>query len=160
MYGLAKQDHIYDIVYEVCNTLGYGANRCADELLLETMAAETGLGTVPDKTLGAGMGIAQFDKLPFEDVKKRVLASRNGQRWADDILEDFGIDIHLVEWDHLRYNPLLSVIFMRLKYKLLPQEIPGTVEGRALYWKNFYNSYLGKGTVEHYIKASRLIESL
>lgn len=66
----------------------------------------------------------------------------------------FGIDIELVEWEHLRYNPLLAMLFTRLKYKLIPELVPKSIEARARYWKMFYNSKAGKGTVEHYLEVN------
>ncbi|GAL07932.1 hypothetical protein JCM19237_312 [Photobacterium aphoticum] len=33
------------------------------------------------------------------------------------------------------------MIFARLRYKTVPESIPATLEGRAAYWKQHYNSY-------------------
>lgn len=146
MYGLSKGMNLKNMVLDVCLCLGNGSNNTAHLLILETMSAETGQGSIQDKTKYAGMGICQFDRLPFYDVKSRTsIANKN------KIYEHFGIDISLVEWEHLRYNPLLSIIFCRLKYILIPSAIPGTIIGRAMYWKRWYNSMKGKGTPEHYI---------
>lgn len=130
----------------VCDVLGHGKNKKAVKLLLETAGAETGKGTVKDNTLYAGMGITQFDKVPFYDVKDRCRQSDK-----DLIKTYFDIDIELVEWEHLRYNPLLALIFTRLKYKKVPNEIPDNIEGRAKYWKTFYNTVSGAGTIDHYL---------
>ena len=130
----------------ICNCLGHGENNTAVDMLLETAAAETGLGSVPDPTQGAGMGLTQFDRLPFDDIKRRSM----GQR--DKILDELKIDISLVEWEHLRYNQFLSLLFTRLLYRLRPEPIPVSREGRAVYWKQFYNTEAGAGTVEHYMK--------
>ena len=46
------------------------------------------------------------------------------------------------------------MIFARLKYILIPETIPTTIEGRAKYWKKFYNSVDGKGTLDHYVYAN------
>jgi len=32
---------------------------------------------------------------------------------------------------------------------------PSTLEGRANYWKTWYNSSLGKGTIKHYIESNK-----
>ncbi len=66
----------------------------------------------------------------------------------------FDIDIEMINWQDLRYNPLLAMIFARLKYKKIPQAVPPSIRERAEYWKTHYNTYLGKGTVEHYIQAN------
>ena len=51
-------------------------------------------------------------------------------------------------------NIALAVAFCRIHYRRQPGAIPKTMEGRAKYWKKFYNSELGRGTPEHYMKAN------
>ena len=105
----------------------YPSSSLGYKLIMETACAETALGTVQDPTEGAGMGLTQFDELPFNDVKDRS-GSQRGK-----VLTELGIDIELVEWEHLRYNPLLAMLFCRLKYRLIPEAIPETLAGRAEY---------------------------
>lgn len=95
------------------------------------------------------MGITQFDKLPFEDIKNRSM------QFKDKILKELYVDISLVDWEHLRYNPYLSLLFTRLFYRLRPEAIPETIEERAKYWKKVYNTKLGKGTPEHYLEINK-----
>lgn len=148
-YGYVNRDVIVKQIKTICNCLGYGSNGTADLLLLETATTETGLGTIADTTEKAGMGICQFDEDPFNDLKKRSMSYR------DNILKELGVDIKLVEWEHLRYNSFLSLLFCRLQYKPFNEEIPATIEGRGAYWKKYYNSIFGKGTVEHYLKMNK-----
>ncbi len=153
-YGVVKNDHLLDIVTAVCDCLGYGANDTADVLLLETMAAETGLGMIADSTLMAGMGICQFDFGSFVDVKIR--ASKHFPK----VESSMGLNLELVEWEHLRYSPLLSLLFCRLKYMLIAENIPADIENRAAYWKKYYNTSAGRGTEEHYIESAELVDRL
>ena len=148
-YGLIDEDEAYKYIKEVCDCLGYGKNENADKLLLETARAETLLGKAKDTTLTkVGCGLCQFDKIPFEDVKNRSMKNR------DFILQMLKIDIKVVEYEWLTYNPLLSLLFCRLKYKLIPEVIPKTIEERARYWKKYYNSVLGAGDVFHYLQVN------
>ena len=145
-YGLIDEEEFYKIVDEVVKVLGNGKNHNADKLLLETARAETNLGFTKDLGIKTGgVGLCQFDELPFNDVKQRSL------KYRELILDKLKIDISKVEWSELAYNPLLSVLFCRLKYKLIPEEIPTTLEDRAKYWKKYYNSVLGAGTIYHYL---------
>jgi len=150
MYGLINQQHLEDMAKEVCECLGGGTN--AINLLLETAGAETNRGQTKDKTLHAGMGVTQIDRLPFLDIKDRLR-----QKDKEAVYNHFNIDTDLVEWEHIRYNPLLCLIFTRLKYKKIPEAIPDTVEGRAIYWKKYYNSYApnAKGSIAHYMQSIR-----
>jgi len=133
----------------ICDCLGYGQNHTAHHLIIETACAETGLGNIHDKTKFAGMGICQIDNckpwFPFDDLKKRSLKHR------EKILEKLGIDIQLVEWEHLRYNTFLSLLFCRLHYLPFAETIPFALKERAKYWKDKYNTKAGKGSVEHYL---------
>ena len=149
MYGLINQQHLKDMSHAVCDCLGHGGNHNAVELLLETAGAETKRGTYKDSTLYAGMGITQFDELPFQDVKDRCRDSDKQK-----LINSFDIDIDLVEWTDIRYNPLLSLIFTRLKYKKIPDVIPLTIQDRYTYYKKWYNSYEGKATLAHYINSN------
>jgi len=151
MYGLVNRHHLSDAIKEVCECLGNGANNNADKLLYETCGAETSHGNAKDKSKYAGMGITQIDKLPFQDILDRVQKSDKQK-----VKDYFNIDIDLVGWEHLRYNPLLGLIFTRLKYKKVPVVIPATLEDRAKYWKRYYNTYAknAKGNIEHYMEAN------
>lgn len=141
-----SQRHLKETIDRVCGCLGYGANKTAPELLLETVGVETTFGMYEDPTKYAGMGLTQFDKMPFYDLKSRV----NGEE-KQRVLGCFGIDLDLVHWEDLRYNPLLALIFTRIAYRKIPEEIPTTVKERAAYWKKYYNTKAGKGTVEKYV---------
>ena len=141
-YGWTK--NIKEQTLQIVEVLGGGDD--AYNLVLETATAETALGKITDKTLYAGMGICQFDKVPFQRVKDKSMRFRNL------ILRKLGVDIKLVQWEHLRYNTFLSLLFCRLYYMAVQEPIPSTIEDRAKYWKKYYNSYLGKGTPEHYLK--------
>lgn len=145
-YGLTEKTDIRNMAILVCECLGYGTNKKAVDLLVETAVAETQAGATADLSEGAGMGLMQFDKKPFQDVKDRCRKEDKSR-----IQNSFDIDVDLVDWQSLRYNPLLSMIFARLKYKKIPAEIPSTMEERALYWKIHYNSLKGKGTTDHYL---------
>ena len=134
---------------DIVDCLGGGDK--AISLLLETAAVETHAGVIKDRTIYAGMGLTQFDKLPFYNIKKR------GMRFRKKILKCFGIDISLVKWEHLRYNPFLSLLFTRIYYLLIRESIPQTEEKRAKYWKKYYNSYLGKGTIAHYLDSIKYV---
>ena len=121
-------------------------------MLLETACAETALGKYADPTPnGAGHGLCQFDQIGFDDVK-----ARTRQKDKNLIYVGFGYDINNCQLSDLDNDPLLSFIFCRLKFKLRPEPIPKTVEGRARYWKQFYNTEAGKGTVEHYLESARI----
>lgn len=152
MYGLVSGNQLTDTVNIICKILGNGANNKANLMLLETARAETNLGKTTDTTKYAGMGITQIDQGTFFDIQDRISLSDK-----EKIKENLDIEIDWIKWEDLRYNILLAFLFARLKYKKIPEQIPKNVEGRALYWKKYYNSYdpNAKGTVGHYLDANK-----
>lgn len=148
-YGLNGRT-VLEIAMEVCDTLGHGKNKVAPALLAETAAAETQLGNYQDPTPnGAGYGICQFDLIGFKDVIKRTRAKDK-----EKVLDNFGYYLDSVKLEDLGDDPTLSFICCRLKYRLIPDLIPTDIISRAAYWKRWYNSTAGKGTVEHYLEAA------
>jgi hypothetical protein len=146
-YGLISRQQIYDYTDKVVECLGGGEP--ARRLLLETCATETSMGEAMDTSWNVGIGLMQFDKIGFIDVQQRTPKSVK-----DKVLQCFGIDVDRATHSDLRWSPLLSIVFARLKYRLVPALIPSTIEGRAMYWKKWYNSELGAGTPEAYILRS------
>lgn len=151
-YGLTSQSQAVEIAGLVCKVLGNGKNNVADLLLLETACAETLFGQVKDPTpKAAGNGLCQHDRIPFYDV-----ARRTSEKHRDLVLKHFGIDVRTTKWVELCASPLLALIWCRLHYKLIPEEIPDTRSCRAVYWKKYYNTKAGKGTADHYLQSVKI----
>ena len=148
-YGVINLKRIDEDAQIICDCIGHGLYATAKEMIIETAIAETGLGQIEDKTVGAGMGLTQFDDKPFQDIRDRSIKLR------PKILKELHIDISLVEWDDLRYNQFLALLFTRLHYWLKGDPIPARIEERAKYWKLHYNTVQGKGTSEHYLEMNR-----
>ena len=153
-YGLVDVRHVRDYAWSVCDLLGHSTSGFAVELLLETCAQETHLGTYRDAhPFSAGVGLYQFDPPGHKDVVTR--ASLNDVRAVE---REYGFDLRQVQYTDLAFNPLFSTVFARIFYKLRPGAIPETREGRAAYWKRHYNTAAGKGTEREYLRnAERLL---
>lgn len=148
-YGLTNSRQLLELAKDVCDVLGHGKYKNAVALLIETCAAETHCGRFADRhPYRLGVSVGQIDQIRFDDIKTRT---RVKDRLA--IQSAWGIQLKDVELRDLAYSPLLALIFMRLAYKQIPEEIPKTVEGRATYWKDHYNSHhpSAKGDPAEYI---------
>lgn len=139
---------INDNILSVVKTLGGGLN--AALLLAETCAVESSYGN----NVFGDVGIMQFTTIGFTDTQQRTTAANKRL-----VLQTYGIDIDTVRLMDLQLSPLKSIIFARLFYLLKPGSIPSAIEGRAAYWKKYYNSSLGAGTVEHYIRAANYYQN-
>lgn len=57
--------------------------------------------------------------------------------------------------NELQERSILQAVLCRFYYLGINEAIPSTLEGRARYWKKYYNSELGAGTPEKYISRVR-----
>jgi hypothetical protein len=107
-------------------------------LLMGTASQESQLGTFL-RQLGGGPAVGPFQMEPatFDWLKSRF-GKEYGftNRDADDM-----------EWD-LR----LSILLARLRYRVVPDALPEAhdLHGQAAYWKRWYNTPQGAGTVAEY----------
>ncbi len=115
--------------------------------MIETSCVETKCITYPDiHREKLGVGLCQHDQIGLDDIKQE-----GEQRHFDIVKKDFGYDIKKIQLADLANDPLLSLICCRLSYKRIPAAIPGDLLGRAKYWKEYYNTQAGKGTIKHYL---------
>lgn len=112
----------------------------AVHLLLGTAAVESEFGTyIRQVGGGPALGVFQIEKATFNDLRQRY--------GHDYILEH--------EWhDKCEWDLRTSIIFARLKYWSIPKALPPaeSVEAMADYWKKWYNTPAGGGTVEQFIE--------
>lgn len=62
--------------------------------------------------------------------------------------DNFGIEMFKEMVDNLP----LQIVLMRVRYLRVKESLPNNVYGCAKYWKKYYNTYKGKGTVEHFLE--------
>ena len=148
-YGLRDKAHLVSCVEKAIRVFGGGYK--ANAILKETSAAESHCGTYPDRhETTLGVGVTQFDEIGLKDL---IMRTRKKDRRK--LSQYYNIDLDLVRLADLAYNPELAFALTRLKYKLRPEPIPSTLDGRAWYWKKFYNSVYGDGTPAGYIEKSQ-----
>tara|TARA_R100000664_G_scaffold13288_1_gene21265 strand:+ start:3286 stop:3774 length:489 start_codon:yes stop_codon:yes gene_type:complete len=55
------------------------------------------------------------------------------------------------EWrEVLTTNLIAQIVVCRLHYWRVPKRLPESLDDQAVYWKSFYNTSKGAGTVEHF----------
>lgn len=122
----------------------------AVELLMGTCAQESALGTFR-RQLGGGpaVGIMQMEPATYKDIVNHYL--RFKPCLAENIMKVAG----LKEWtdaEEMVMNDRLSIAMARVHYLRVKSPIPQDLSGWARYWKNHYNTRLGKGTEEEFIE--------
>lgn len=91
---------------------------------------------------------AVTDSLRYLRRRGDVLA--NAARFVD-LSTVFELDTHATLL-RIHDDDRFAVLFARLHYLRVASSVPDDLRGQAGYWKTYYNTRLGKGTVEGYMR--------
>jgi len=121
----------------------------AVNLLLGTMAQESAFGKyIKQRGKGPALGVYQMEPATHNDIRDNYIAHRRD-------LKQLFLELGYTEFtpDKLLYDLRYATIFTRLHYARVPAPLParGDIAGMADYWKQYYNTPLGKGTTEEFI---------
>lgn len=124
----------------------------AVNLLLGTCLQESRGGTYlrqmsNDFDIGVhAIGIMQMEKNTFDWMLEKY-------DYKISMLLNSSMNCEGVEFEQLEYNLELSILFARLRYLAVPEALPESedLRGLANYWKKYYNTIHGAGTVEEFI---------
>jgi hypothetical protein len=144
---------VKQLISEACAQLNYGKTVFdapeAIELLLGTWAIESNGGKYL-RQLGNGPALSawQIEPLTFRDT---IIRCWPNQRYILNL--NAGVEhISITDFPKIEFNHKLACQVARLKYFLCPGAIPLNMTGQAQYYKKYYNTPLGKATVEKYIE--------
>lgn len=120
----------------------------AVNLVLGTIAQESGGGEYLRQLYnGPAVGICQMEPATFDDHVENYLKYK--PQLKEKIKKFTGINKFKVTY--LEWNLAFSIAMCRVHYRRRPEPLPTTLQGYASYWKNYYNTYLGKGTEREFI---------
>lgn len=81
--------------------------------------------------------------------EKRLGSIANIMRISpEDLLDMSEHELGIALWSDM----VAGIVFCRLKYWRVPHKIPSSTIGLARYWKKWYNTDGGAGTVSHFIE--------
>lgn len=123
----------------------------SEELLLGTVAQESLMGTYLQQIRGPALGVYQIEPRTHEDLWINYIDHRQTLKLKINRvcpLATVNVNDDLLVFD-LRY----ATIIARLIYYRRPEPLPahGDLLAQAAYWKQHYNTPLGKGTQSGYI---------
>ena len=136
----------------ILDTLEYCGMTCSDNvvnMIIETACVESNCGEYIKQIKGPACSIFQIEPNTAKDIIQNYIV-KNKPR-----LQNFNrlYNANLTLEQNLCTNLMFAIFMCRCFYLRIKEPIPSTVELRAKYWKKYYNTNLGKGTVEKYIKA-------
>ena len=162
--------HLKEEVIESClNGMGDKFySESAVNLLLGTAAQESHMGTYLKQIKGPALGIFQMEPATHKDVWVNWLS--HNRNVADTILnisffaesDDFDLYQPCFDFAKTFQYSLISNLFYatamaRIHYYRVPEHLPNADdwEGLAKYWKKYYNTKNGKGTVEEFLENAK-----
>lgn len=123
----------------------------AENLVVGTAVQESHLDYVKQLGRGPALGICQMEPRTHDDIWENYLRYHPGLAAK---VGDF-----LAPWPSDRSKQLITnlayaVALCRLHYRRVPTALPkpNDLQGLADYWKRHYNTYLGAGTVDQFVK--------
>lgn len=123
----------------------------AEDLVLGTACAESLCGDyirqVTSNGYGPAMGIYQMEMNTCKDIYANFLS------YKKDLLEKVNkLLIPTLSYEqNLVSNLMFATAMCRIHYYRVKEAIPKTLIGQAEYWKKYYNTEKGAGTVAGYI---------
>lgn len=145
MYGVKDSSELVKIAKKVVSVFGGGHKTVL--MMLEICCVETDFCTYPDKhPERLGVGPTQFDSIALEDLQARCRS-----RHRVMLKRYFGYELNEIVLADLAYDPLLAFCLTRMKLLLIRESIPTKRDARARYWKKYWNTSAGKGTIDHYM---------
>lgn len=137
------------VIRPVLKDLGLWSE-AAEKLLLGTACQESQCGRwLRQIGEGPAVGIYQMEPATHDDIWNNFLDHR--QAIARKVkLTVCGL---APSAEQMAGNLIYATAMCRVHYLRVPDAIPPTLAEQAVYWKRFYNTELGKGRVEDYIKS-------
>lgn len=123
----------------------------AENLILGTIAHESQGGTFIHQVGGPALGICQMEPATHADHVRWLLAHQDVYKKIKQVVPT------CFEARELVWNLAYAVAMARVHYWRVPKALPASnaVAELAAYWKTYYNTEQGSGTVEQFEEAYR-----
>ncbi len=151
---MLNPQHLLDLVVDpVLHELDIWSET-ARQLVMGTAAQESGLRHLTQLGGGPARGIFQMEPATYEDIWENWLA-HNSQ--VAEVVESLRLSF---EPDEMAWNLQLAAAMCRVHYRRFPGfPEEGNVRSLGEYWKKFYNTPKGAGTVEEFERNFALVAS-
>lgn len=136
-----------EAIYDTMDSCELNISEDCVNLLIETACAESCCGKFIKQINGPACGIFQIEPNTAKDVLDNFIKYRPNYK---KIYDDLFIKSLSLE-QNLMYNLAFQIFICRLIYLRIKEPIPCSKISRASYWKQYYNTNLGKGTVNGYL---------
>lgn len=142
------EDFLTDVIRPVLMSMDMHT-RNAEKLLLMTAVHESGGFRWKKQIKGPALSWYQIEPRTLEDLYKNWLAYRVGKKM---LLDRYGYD----DTKEALMDDVFATAAARLIYARVAEPIPDNEAGMARYWKTYWNTTRGKGTVEGFLENWKL----
>jgi hypothetical protein len=120
----------------------------AAELVLGTACQESNLKYLHQLGAGPACGLWQMEPATHDDLWANFINARPKIR---EPLRGLSL---IADPDEMVWNLLYAAAMCRVHYYRVKEKLPavGNIRAQADYWKKYYNTALGAGTVEQYLE--------
>lgn len=149
--GLSAKQLLDLVIRPACETLDLWSP-AAGELLLGTACQESNLQYLHQLGAGPAVGLWQMEPATFDDHWSWLNRAKSVKlRMAREGLKSMML---VGDADEMIWNLLFAAGMARIHYYRRPEPLPpvGNVRAQADYYKQHWNTPLGKATVEQYLE--------
>ena len=144
------KETVYNIIEDVLDRLedvGIPRTKEAVDLIYETGMTETGYRHLEQMGGGPAVSFFQIEENTIKDIWENYVVYRKpliASLYKLGFIEEYPTFSVMT-------NIAVAIAFCRIYYRRQPGAIPKEIDDRAVYWKKYYNTEGGKGSVEHYL---------
>jgi len=123
----------------------------AEQMVLCTAVTESGLDYIEQVGGGPALGFFQMEPATEKDIWENFLKYKPDLVAKVLSLKASGMD----STAQLAGNAIYAAAMCRLHYRRVKDPLPsvGDLPAMGAYWKRFYNTHQGAGTVDHFLSA-------
>lgn len=129
-------------------------SRAAENLLLGTAAQESHMGHYLKQIRGPALGIYQMEPGTYGDIWKSFLSYHTK---LAEVVRLFILPHEVGDRSQLSGNLYLATAMARIHYFRVSEALPkaNDATSQAAYWKKYYNTKRGRGTVLQFLENHR-----
>ncbi len=160
MSGINPKQLINHVIRPTLAHLGLGSVS-AELLIAGTIAQESGGKYLKQLGNGPALGIVQMEPATYKDIWMNYLKYRSSLSLKVSVLASKkDTKPHFPNESELISNLSFAVAMCRVHYRRVTEPLPviddfasfaGFVEALGKYWKQYYNTHQGAGTVQEFI---------
>lgn len=126
-------------------------SKAAELLLLGTALTESNLRYLRQKKGGPGLGLYQIEKITHDDIWKSYLDKLTKVKLKAKVT---WLTSRIPLEEQLTHNLAYATAIARVIYWRKPAKLPEAkdIAGLAKYWKTHYNTHLGAGKEEDFVR--------